>query len=282
MSQGRWPDGYQCAISITMDNMGEAAELYRGTWPSDRTVGLHPAVTQYLPEMMLILDEYAVSATYFVEGWSTGHYPGVLGSLRRTGHEVAFHGWQHEPWSQLSPDDERELFDRSLNGFAKLGLTVRGFRPPGGVLTDLSPQLLSENGFTYCSPAAADAAIRDGIVYLPFSWTRIDAYYYSDAFAGLRSVKGDSENPIAPAVFQDRLDSLIDERLASGGYTALLFHPFLTSTEDRLDVMRHTVRRLNNDSRIWCAPCREIAQWVLEHPEEFPPDPAFDTTTWSR
>lgn len=282
MNQGRWPDGCEAAISITMDNMGEAAELYRGTWPPEQTIGLHRAVTHLLPQLMSVLDRYSVSATYFVEAWNTGHYPGAISALRYAGHEVAFHGWQHEPWSALKPELERSLFDQCIRAFDKLTLTMSGFRPPGGKLTDLTPDLMREHGLTYCSPAADDAAIVDGIAYLPFNWTGIDAYYYSDAFSGLREVKGDQHDPIEPAIFSERLEALIDDRLTSGGYTALLFHPFLTTTAERLEVMRQTVERLHRDDRIWCAPCRQVARWVLDHPDRFAGDPGFDDSTWSR
>jgi peptidoglycan/xylan/chitin deacetylase (PgdA/CDA1 family) len=282
MIEGRWPEGYQAAISITMDNMGEAAELYRGTWPAGKTIGLHRAVTHHLPQLLELLDRYGVAATYFVEAWNTGHYPGAIGALRYAGHEVAFHGWQHEPWSTLSPDVERSLFAQSLRGFETLTLTIRGFRPPGGKLTELSPELMREYGLTYCSPAADDAAILDGIAYLPFRWIGIDAYYYSDAFAGLREAKGDQADPMEPELFAQRLEALIESCVESNGYTALLFHPFLTTTPERFEVMRRTVERLSQDNRIWCAPCRDVAHWVLDHPETFPDDPGFDATTWSR
>jgi peptidoglycan/xylan/chitin deacetylase (PgdA/CDA1 family) len=282
VTNGLWPDGARAAIPLTIDNMGEASELYRGTWPEDKTIGLHRAVTHHLPRVLQILERHGVSATYFIEAWNTGHYPGAINAVRNAGHEVAFHGWQHEPWSGLDPETERGLFEKSIFAFGKLYLMMRGFRPPGGVLTELTPTLLHEYGFSYYSPAADEAAITDGLACLPFRWTGIDAYYYSDAFGGLRLAKGDQETPMEPALVQQRKEELIEDRIDNGGYTALLFHPFLQTTDERLAVVESVVKRLAEDQRIWCARCDEVANWVLSHPESFGNDPGFDNTTWSR
>ena len=36
-------------ISVTFDNLGEAAELERGTWPEGAPLGEHPSVRECLP-----------------------------------------------------------------------------------------------------------------------------------------------------------------------------------------------------------------------------------------
>lgn len=262
--------------------MGEAAELYRGAWPDGQTVGRHFSVTASLPRLMEMLESLNVRVTYFVEGWNTGVYSGAIQALRLRGHEIACHGWQHEPWSTLAPDAERETLDRSLNGFEKLSLRMSGFRPPGGVLTDSTVSILNQRGFAYCSPAGQDAAVDDSIVYLPFDWQGIDAYYYSDGFAGLRAAKGDQQPTMSPAEFADRAESIIEDRVQSGGYTALLFHPFLEIREDRIEAMQQIINRVMRDDRIWCAPGYEIASWIARRRSSFGDDPKLDTTSWSR
>jgi peptidoglycan/xylan/chitin deacetylase (PgdA/CDA1 family) len=282
MTGTRWPAGKKAAVSITMDNMGEAAEIYRGSWPDNRTVGSHHSVTRDLPRMLKVLDQFGVHATYFVEGWNTGIYPDAIRAVRKRGHEMAFHGWQHEPWASLTATAERDLFERSLKGFSRLNLTMRGFRPPGGRLTAQTPSLLREFEFTYCSPAGSNAAILDDTVYLPFEWQGIDAYYYSDAFADLRGKKGDQERPMEPGMFVDRVLSLLEDRLATQGYTATLFHPFLENEEFRIEAMSRIVEHVVSDDRIWCAPGHEVAAWVRSHEGEFSDVPDLDLTTWSR
>jgi peptidoglycan/xylan/chitin deacetylase (PgdA/CDA1 family) len=281
-SSGRWPEGKQAAVSFTMDNMGEAADLHRGTWPEGKTVGLHPSVTRDLPNMLRLLDETRVKATYFVEGWNTGTYPNAIQVVRRNRHEIAFHGWQHEPWGDLNVEQERELFQRSLTAFNRLNLRMYGFRPPGGRLTNATPELLSSFGFSYCSPAGSRAAIQDGVVYLPFEWQGIDAYYYSDSFSGLRVRKGDQAETMEPSTLESRMTELIETKIAEGDYTAVLFHPFLETSVERLAVMRRIVERLRDDDRIWLARCFEVATWIRDHSSEFSEDPRLDLTPWTR
>ena len=282
MTTDRWPNGCRAAASITMDNMGEAAELHRGSWPEDQTIGLHHSVTSALPRMLEMLDEFGVRATYFIEGWNTGAYPQAIQAVRINRHEVAFHSWQHESWRSLGPDEERKLIERSIDGFSKLSLKIAGFRPPGGVLTSETPTLLKESGVAYCSPAGMDAALIDDLVYLPFDWQGVDAYYYSDGFSALREFKGDSPEPLNPETFADRVLHLVDDVIDRGGYTALLFHPFLEIDDDRIRAMRTIIERVVNDDRIWNARCLEISDWIIRNPDHFRNDPGLDLSSWSR
>jgi hypothetical protein len=43
------PDNRRAAVSITFDNLGEAADLERGLWPKDKPLGQHSSVTHSLP-----------------------------------------------------------------------------------------------------------------------------------------------------------------------------------------------------------------------------------------
>ena len=90
-------------VSLTFDNLGEVADLERGRWPADAPLGRHASVTRTLPRMLELLAAAEVRATFFVEGLNAELYPDALRSIADAGHEVAFHGWQHEQWADLSP-----------------------------------------------------------------------------------------------------------------------------------------------------------------------------------
>ena len=52
----------------------------------------------------------------------------------------------------------------------------------------------------------------------------------------------------------------------------LLFHPFLEEQEDRFEIMRRALEEVGDlvqDGVVWCAPYREVASWILEHPRAF-------------
>ena len=89
-------------VSLTFDNLGEVADLERGQWPADAPLGRHASVTRTLPRVLQALGEAGVRATFFVEGRNAELYPDALRSIAAAGHEVAFHGWQHEPWAEAA------------------------------------------------------------------------------------------------------------------------------------------------------------------------------------
>ena len=239
-------------VAVTFDNLGEASELERGWWPEDEPLGQHHSVTEALPRVLGALDEARLRATFFVEGLNTELYPETLVDLDARGHEVACHGWRHENWARLDPEAERASLARSVEGMRALGLAPAGFRPPGGKLTAATPALLRELGFGYCSPAAGATA--GDVPVLPFRWELLDAYHYLPHFAARRG----QEAPLPPSALRETVFRALDE---ADGFLALLFHPFLADTEERLAVIRDAlvrVRELVDAGAVRCAPCREL------------------------
>jgi peptidoglycan/xylan/chitin deacetylase (PgdA/CDA1 family) len=263
----RWgPEGCAAAVSITFDNLGEAVELERGTWPKDMPLGQHPSVTRVLPAILKMLDELDLSATFFVEGLNTQFYPHAILEIVDAGHEIGYHAWRHEEWQHLSSAEEVQILERGVAAMNKLAIKLYGFRPPGGVLTTSSAKLLKNSGFTYCSPAGSIACISDGLVFLPFEWPLVDAYAYLPRFSNLRERFGDLREPLSPAHFQTTLRSALRRAVQNCSYLSLLFHPFVEEKEEYFEVMQSTLEELQHlvrDGTIWSVPCHKIAEWML-------------------
>ena len=230
---------HRAGTGLSFDNLGEVTALARGEWPAGAPVGEHWSVTRALPRLLALLDDVGLKATFFVEGLNAELYPDALRELGAAGHEVAFHGWRHEPWGGLAPARERELFERGVEALDALGLRPVGFRPPGGDLTEATIPLLRELGFTYCSPAGDEPGEAGGIAILPFRWELVDAWYYLPGFDG----------PPSPAALREAVLTA----LAEGGFVTLLFHPFLTEPQERLDLLRAVLEQ-TPDAR----PMREL------------------------
>lgn len=278
---GWGPARKAAAMSITFDNLGEAMDLSIGTWPENLAVGNHYSVTEVLPKILDLLEEERVHCTYFTEGWSVDVYADAIHRIRDAGHDIAYHGWRHEHWPSLdSREREAELLARGVEAFRELGIELRGFRPPGGVFTPWTVDLLRENGFSYASPAAKRAGLLDGVAVLPFQWTAIDAYYFFDAFAPLRGQFGDPGEVLSPSRLEERMRAAIEETVAAGSYLALLFHPFLERDEERFDSMRRVIQEVARHGDVWCAPCIEQAEWVHAHRSSFKLDPQLDERSW--
>jgi len=277
---GKWPNGAHGAISVTFDNMGEAAELELKMWDANRPIGSHRSVTAVLPDTLRLLERVGIRATYFVEAWNVDVYPEAIRQIAAAGHEVGFHGWRHETWSNLDETSERSLFRRGKEAMRRLDVDLIGFRPPGGKLTPATLSIMKEAGFKYCSPAGTNAANVQGTTILPFAWQWIDAYYYFEPFAELRKQRGDSESLLPPSRLRDEMMRCIDGPLSSGGYTAILFHPFFEDDPERFAAMAEVLEHITRTEKLWCAPCREVADWVSANPKYFADDPGFDTAGW--
>jgi peptidoglycan/xylan/chitin deacetylase (PgdA/CDA1 family) len=261
-------------VSVTFDNLGEAADLERGIWPEDQPLGEHFTVREALPQLLGMLAAENLSATFFVEGLNGELYPDALAGLAAAGHEVAAHGWRHEPWREV--DDERERLARTRDA---LGGPV-GFRPPGGVLNEASPALLTELGYRYASPAGEAAGRLDGLAVLPFRWELIDAYHYVPHFGEMRRRHGDPEEPMAPAALRERVLAALDAHAATDDHLALIFHPFLLAAgPEAVSVLAEllaSVGRLHADGAVRCLRMDEAAAALPAHAEP----PRLDPTGW--
>jgi peptidoglycan/xylan/chitin deacetylase (PgdA/CDA1 family) len=216
-------------VSLTFDNLGEVTALARGEWPDEAPLGHHWSVTTALPRILDALADAGVQATFFIEGLNAELYPDTLRELDAAGHEVGLHGWRHEPWGGLEPERERELLERGVEALGALGLRPRSFRPPGGDLTAASLDLLRELGFEYVSPVGETIEELDGITVIPFRWELVDAWYYLATFPG----------PDSPAALRAAVMKALGE-----GDTTLIFHPFLTDSEERFGVLRETLEAI--------------------------------------
>jgi peptidoglycan/xylan/chitin deacetylase (PgdA/CDA1 family) len=225
MSETNGPRGLARAIVLTFDNLGEASALQRGTWDAETPLGRDPSVTQALPWLLDALDHSGLRATFFVEAINCELNPGALRMISARGHELGVHGWEHEAWGGLDPVTERELLERATGAFAALGLTARGFRPPGGELTSRTLALLRELGFAWCSPAQdGPPEVSDGLVIVPFDWELVDAYHLMERFADLRRHRGDTSGPLGAEAAGERMAAALR---GGGPEQTVIMHPFL-------------------------------------------------------
>ncbi|KAM7221230.1 hypothetical protein V8F06_003405 [Rhypophila decipiens] len=273
-----WPDPYKAAISFTMDNLGEAQDVLKGTWKDP--IGTHYSITNQLPRMLKLLNKYGIKSTYFQESWSLNVYSSVVRNMTLQNNvEVAWHGWQHEVWDSLDEDAEKKNFEKSFETARGYGIRYKGFRPPGGKVNERTYNLLGKNGVQYLSPLGGPNFFgvlelgsdnQSELVILPFEWQAVDAFYYMEKFSKIREEYGEQSGVMEPADFEKVLMRKIDETVKAGGYLSILFHPFLQLSEEKFAVLESVLKRISDDNKIWCAACGEVAEWMLENKGAFP------------
>jgi len=263
---GFGPERLASALVLTFDNLGEASELERGTWPAGVPLGAHPSVTTVLPRLLDALEAHGLRSTFCVEAINCELYPDALLEIARRGHELADHGWRHESWGQLSAQHERDALTRGLQAFRTLGLDVRGFRPPGGELTDSTPELLREAGLRWCSPEGGTSEVRDGLAYVPFDWQLVDAYHLMERFAELRRRHGEPEAVLNPELLADRLVAELEALPIRGGARTLILHPFLMLDEAwfaGVERLLGLIGELAHRRHTWVVSGGRFAEWLL-------------------
>lgn len=274
-------------LSLTFDNLGEAAEVGAGAHdPED--LGSHPTATAVVPSILDGLRSRSLSATFFVEGLNAEIYPDLLRRIDAEGHEVAYHAWAHEQWGRLDADTQEENLGRGLEAFSRLGLSMSGMRPPGGALGAGGAELLAEAGLAYCSPAGKGlGSVRNqdrggDLALLPFQWRHVDAVCVLPTMSAVRERMTGSPRPIEPGQFLAFLDSGLDALTEGGGFASIVLHPFMREWfgEGRLDALLDRIAAARAGG-LRVAPCREVAAEVLADPESFEGGTTLDPTDWS-
>jgi peptidoglycan/xylan/chitin deacetylase (PgdA/CDA1 family) len=260
VSEASWPGGARGALSLSFDNLGEAAEIELGAVaPED--AGDHPTVTRVLPALLAALGERDIAATFFVEGLNAELYPEALKAIEAAGHEVGYHAWRHEQWGDLSAAEQSENLARGLAAFRQLGLDPDGLRPPGGGLGPGGLGVLREVGLRYCSPVGDEARVQNGIAVLPFHWHHVDASCVLPLLATAREAIAGSPDPVEPSAFLAYLVAEIERLAAEGGFATFILHPFMLGWfgEDNLATLLDRI----GSSDIWTARCNDVAEHML-------------------
>jgi peptidoglycan/xylan/chitin deacetylase (PgdA/CDA1 family) len=281
---GDWPDGAKGALSLSFDNLGEAAEIELGAIATDAELGGHATVTEVLPSLLGRLAERELAATFFIEGLNAEIYPAALAGIAASGHEVAYHAWRHEQWAELSADEQAENLERGQTAFRRLGIELAGLRPPGGLLGPGGLDVLREAGLRYCSPAGSGAGEEEGIALLPFQWRHLDASCVLPPLGAVRREISGSSDPLNPDAFLAHLESEIERLAGEGGFAAIVLHPFMLGWlgEDRLDALLDTVAAARREAGLWMATCAELADHVRANPEDFRGQTVLDSTSWAQ
>ena len=277
----RWPENRRAAVSVTFDNLGEAAEIELGLRGADEPRGGHWSVTNALPIVLEELHEAGLPATFFVEGVNAEIYPDALAGIAAAGHEVGFHAWCHEDWSRLTAADEADNLDRGLVALRGLGLDVCGFRPPGGLIGSETPALLATRGVRYCSPAGRAPGLDGGVAVLPFAWPAVDVFHVLPQFAALRAHVGGSDEPgDADAVRAALLDA-IEQAVDGGGHAVLVLHTWMV--EGVRDALRDVLARCAAGAasgELWVSRCDAVGEWVADRQGDFAAPVVLDRTSW--
>jgi len=264
----RWPNGARCAASFSFDVDAESAMLGVDTKHASRMSAIsHQAYGPLtgVPRLLQILARHGVTSTFFVPGYTAVRYPEVIKAIVGAGHEIAHHGYLHEPMFGLTEAQEAAILDRGLEALGTVaGVRPSGYRAPMWELNWHSPKLLRDRGFLYDS-SLMDAdhpyelAVDGGgpLVEIPIHWGLDDweQYCYVPDFSG----SGLIESP-TKVIEMWRLE--FDAMRAAEGCFVLTNHPFLSGRPSRAHALEGFISYVCSLDDVWVASVGAVADHV--------------------
>ena len=266
-----WPEGKTCAVMLTFDFDAETLWLSRdpanARKPGVLSKGIYGA-QRGVPEILKILKEYDLPATFFTPGWTAEKYPDRVRMILDHGHEIGHHGYLHEWIDPDKPEVERETFIRALDALDKVaGIRPTGYRSPAGETTPTLMGLLHEHGILYDSSLMQDVVpyrhvLPDGTpgpVELPWHWGADDAPYMMNAIQAWRPQFPNS------AIFENWRDEF-DTIYQWGGLFNLVMHPQFTGRPMRIPLLRRMIEHIRQKPGVWFATGHQVAtHWAAHH-----------------
>jgi polysaccharide deacetylase family protein (PEP-CTERM system associated) len=106
--------------------VGIAGAEDRATW------GEFPSIVERRTrEIVELLGEFKVRATFFILGWVAERYPTIVRMIRDEGHEIGTHSFWHRKVYDLTPEEFHEDLVDSIDVLEQhAGVKVHGFRAP--------------------------------------------------------------------------------------------------------------------------------------------------------
>lgn len=271
-----WPEGYRAAASFTFDVDAESCTIAhdpsstrRMSLMSHQSYGPKIAV----PRLLQLLDRQDIKATFFIPGFTAESYPDVVRRIADGGHEIAHHGYLHEPMQGIDAATEASYLDRGLEALADVaGIRPVGYRAPWWELNWQSPALLADRGFLYDSSlldgdapyrmAVAEGDSRD-IVEIPVDWALDDWEQYG-FYPGVTG-SGVIESP-AKALEMWTLEAQAHH--SQGSCFVLTNHPFISGRPSRAVALEQLMERVKDLDGMWVTTLAEIAQHTKDTVQE--------------
>jgi peptidoglycan/xylan/chitin deacetylase (PgdA/CDA1 family) len=104
--------------------------------------GPHP---EYTPELLKVLDDYQIPASFFWLGCCVERYPKIAQFIYQRGHWIGLHGYQHYSFPKLSLPQIKESLTKTQTAIEIAcnldSNSVLDVRPPNGLFT---PKILTE------------------------------------------------------------------------------------------------------------------------------------------
>ncbi|MDB5954087.1 polysaccharide deacetylase [Ramlibacter sp.] len=127
-----------------------------------------------VPRLVRLFDKYGMKTTWFVPGHSIETFPDQMKLVVDAGHEIGLHGYSHENPVSMTPQQEEDVLDKSIDLVERLsGRRPRGYVAPWWELSPVTVDLLVKKGIKY-DHSLMHNDFSPYYVRTGDSWTKID------------------------------------------------------------------------------------------------------------
>lgn len=267
---GVWPDDVRCVVVLSFDVDGVSGAINRN--PDAARLPSLMSMREYgpsvgTPRILDLMDDYGIKASFYIPGYVAETHEALVSEIASRGHEIAHHGYMHEPPATLSRAQEEEVLDKGIAIIERIaGRKPLGYRSPSWELSEHSLALLADRGFEYDSslmgndiPYQIDA---DGtqLVEIPIQWELDDAPYFSYAPSlGSRNLMASPEQ-----VYQV-WSAAFDGMYHYGRSFVLTMHPFVTGRPGRLRMLERLIQHMRELPGVEFMTALDLARMWVKH-----------------
>jgi peptidoglycan/xylan/chitin deacetylase (PgdA/CDA1 family) len=262
-------------VSLTFDCDAEAGVLGQAPGAERRLSTLSDArfgVVRGLPRILGLLDEQAITATFYVPGDTAERHRDAIKAVAEAGHEVAHHGHLHLRPDGIDPARQREELEQGTAALVDcVGARPTGYRSPDWELTPDTLALLVEAGFAYDSSCMGDdrpyfeQADGASLLELPVHWSLDDWPYW-----GFSNDTGDQLSP--PSALLEVWTTEFESALQEQRHITYTMHPEITGRGYRIAALERFIHTIRERATIWFATHHQTAELIQSELPGSPPD----------
>ncbi|MGF6330624.1 peptidoglycan/xylan/chitin deacetylase (PgdA/CDA1 family) [Pseudomonas sp. BS3782 TE3695] len=266
-----WPNGYRCAVVLTVDYNDIHGILTQAPEVAgrDKTLSVWRYGTQRGVERLLkLLEELGVSSSWFIPGIVAEENPQHIRAIQAGGHEIACAGYRHQNYDNLTLAEQSAEVAKGCAALSALtGQLPTGFRIPAGNGAPGFIEALRGHGIRWDSSWRGDDLpfahpTAPEVIELPLHYELEDEPYF--AF---------NLSPAVPPA-QSRIASYSHTRgnlqMDFAGFHrfglcyVLRLHPEIIATPGRIGILRQLLQSIQQHDDVWIATGAEVAQWWAE------------------
>ena len=217
-----------------------------------------------------LVDGLGLPITFFAAATALERNPEVAAWLRESGHEPCSHGWRWEEVWRLGRDLERQHIQWAIESFqSTIGQRPLGWYCRYGPSVHTRELLVEEGGFVYDADAYNDdlpyftEVMGKRHLIVPYSFT------YNDARFVLPQGYGSPDD--FATTLKRAFDVYWEEGAERPRMMSIGLHPRLIGQAARIAGLRDFLEYALDKGGVWFARRIDIANWWLDHHEEFKP-----------